>query len=181
MAPRLPTPTDPDTRRVLDRQVQVLFQVADDVLAGLTLEDCLAKPDPESWTVHRRDGRWFGELPEETADTPVPTLAWTLWHPLWWLAVLLAHTRGDEVPTPESVEWPGPSDSLPRLRTRWATWIDLLDGLSDDDLQSSRLTRFPYTDARPFIHVAGWASMELTKNLSEMCLLHRLATSQSPD
>ena len=49
-----------------------------------------------------------------------------------------------------------------------------MTALDEADLQSATLTRFPYRDGRPFAHILGWASMELTKNLSEMCLLRRV-------
>ena len=48
-------------------------------------------------------------------------------------------------------------------------------GLDEDDLSSGELSKFPYTDVRPFVHTIGWASMELVKNLSEMCMLRRIA------
>lgn len=175
MAARLPVPTDPAARAVIDRQVRVMFQLADEVLADLNLKECLWQIDPGSWTVHERDGRWFGELAEETPDLPTPSLGWTTWHPIWWLRTLLAHVRGEMVPDPESVEWPGPETAVESLRALWAEWSNLVASLGEDDLESSRLTSFPYHDDRPFVYVVGWASMEMTKNIAEMCLLRRLA------
>ncbi len=52
--------------------------------------------------------------------------------------------------------------------------MELVTALSEEELGSGTLTRFPNTDGRPFVHVVGWASMEFTKNLAEMCLLRRL-------
>ena len=156
-----------------------MFELADDVLAGVTLDECLRKPSEASWTVHRREGRWFGQLDDEPADLPTPSLGWTMWHPIWWLSVLLAHAHDEEVPRAEAVEWPGPSSSISTIRRLWADWVEYLAGLDDDALRSGRLTRFPYEDGRPFIYIAGWSSMELTKNLSEMCLLRRLGRDAS--
>lgn len=173
-ARRLPVPTDPEARAVIDRQAQVMFVLADEMLSDLTLDECLWQLHPGSWTVHRRGEHWYGELGDEPPDLPTPTLAWTLWHPIWWLTTLLAHTRGTEVPAVESVEWPGPGASLPVLRELWAEWSALVRSLGAADLQSGTLTRFPYDDGRPFVHVVGWASMELTKNIAEMCVLRRL-------
>ena len=104
----------------------------------------------------------------------VPSLAWTMWHPVWWMQTLLAHCRSQPVPSPESVEWPGPERALPALRRLWHDWMSLVGSLDATDLESGALTRFPYDDDRPFIHVAGSACMELTKNLSEMCLQRRI-------
>ena len=151
-----------------------MFELAEDVLAGVTLEECLWRPTEQGWTVHERGHQWFGELAEEPPDPPSPSLGWTMWHPIWWLSVLLAHSRGDPVPTPESIEWPGPQQSLPVIGDLWSQWETFLGNLTNDQLQSGELTRFPYQDDRPFVHIAGWASMELVKNLSEMCQLRRL-------
>lgn len=169
----LPPAADPGIRAVLDRQVQILLKLADEVLADVSLEECLHRFHPQSWTVHEREGHWFGELGEEPPDVPVPTLGWTMWHPVWWLETLLAASRGESLPAPDDVEWPGPQ-SVRRIRALWSEWTTFVASLTDDDLRSSALTRFPYTDGRPFVYVLGWASMEMTKNLGEMCLLRRL-------
>lgn len=76
---RLPIPSDPDPRKVLDRQVAVMFELAEDVLDGVTLEECLWISSDRSWTVHERDDGWFGELGEEPPDLPTPSLGWTMW------------------------------------------------------------------------------------------------------
>lgn len=152
-----------------------MLHLADDVMDGVTLDECLWRPTTEGWTVHQRDGRWFGELDEEPPDPPTPSLGWVMWHPIWWLSVLLADTRGEPVPAADSIEWPGPTESLPTIGHLWREWMDLLDDLTPDELASADRTGFPYRDERPFVHIAGWASMELTKNLSEMCQLRRIA------
>ena len=174
MTLRLPVPADFDVPSLLDRQVQVMFLLAEEVLADVSLDECLWRPNERSWTVHLRDGRWYGELDEEPPDVPIPSLGWTMWHPVWWLQTLLAATLDLPTPAVQEVEWPGPSATLPALREMWRQWTDILSALPQAELGSGRLTRFPYTDDRPFAYVASWASMELTKNLSEMCMLRRL-------
>lgn len=174
----LPPAVDPGLRAVLDRQVLVLLQLCDEVLNDVSLTECLHRFHPDSWTVHERDGRWFGELDEEPPNVPVPTLGWTMWHPVWWLETLLAVSRGDAAPSASDVEWPGPAATVARIRALWSDWTAFVGGLTDEDLASGELTRFPYTDGRPFAYVLGWASMEMTKNLSEMCLLRRLLRDQ---
>lgn len=174
MAVKLPTPTDSDIRAVLNRQVLVMLELADTSLAGVTLDECLYQVSEQSWTVHEVDGRLVGELSDEPPDLPTPSLAWTMWHPIWWLTVLLAHARDREIPAPESVQWPGPETSLATIRQLWADWTDFADKLDDDSLRSGELIRFPYTDGRAFVHTLGWSSMELVKNLAEMCMLRRL-------
>ena len=117
---------------MLDRQVQIMFECAAESLDGVRLKDCLWRLDPNSWTVHRRGGAWFGELAEEYPGLPTPSLAWTMWHPIWWLSTLLAHTREHDIPEITSVEWPGPDATLPALRGLWAEWMGSVNALGAD-------------------------------------------------
>ena len=158
-----------------------MFELARLVLSDLTLDECLWKPHPDSWTVHQRDGRWCGELGEETDDLPTPTLAWTMWQPIWWLRTLLAHSKGEPVPAAESVEWPGPATALQTLIDLWAEWSLFVAALDPAELESASRTSFPFGDERPFIYVVAWASMELTKNISEMSLLRRIQSDLTRD
>lgn len=156
----------------------ILFELSGEVLADVSLEECLHKFRPDAWSVHERDGRWYGMLEDEPPNIPVPTLAWTMWHPMWWMETLLTVSRGGSPLAAAEVEWPGPTTTVPKLRELWTEWTAFVDGLTEDDLRATELTRFPYTDGRPFAYVLGWASMEMTKNLSEMCLLRRLIRDQ---
>ncbi len=177
MAVRLPTPTDSDVRTVLNRQALVMFELANEVLEDVTLDECLWQISDRSWTVHESYGRFVGELGDEPPDLPTPSLGWTMWHPIWWLSVLIAHAHGQEIPAPESVEWPGPDSALATIRELWDEWMLFASELDEADLGSGELSKFPYTDGRPFVHTIGWASMELAKNLSEMCMLRRVANA----
>ena len=94
----LPPALDPGLRAVLDRQVLVLLELSDEVLKDVTLTECLRQFHPESWTVHEINGHWFGELEDEPPNVPVPTLGWTMWHPVWWLETLLAVSRSEDAP-----------------------------------------------------------------------------------
>ena len=70
--------------------------------------------------------------------------------------------------------WPGPDGTLPELRRLWGAWMAFVASHDDEALAAASTIAFPYDDGRPVIHVAGWASMELTKNLAEMCMQRRL-------
>ena len=51
-------------------------------------------------------------------------------------------------------------------RTEWRS-SDIVDALTEAELQSSQLTRWPFLD-RPFADVAAWVNLELTKNAAEI-------------
>lgn len=102
-----------------------------------------------------------------------------MWHPIWWLSVLLGHAHGRDIPVPESVEWPGPESSLGVIRQLSSEWVAFTASLDNSALNSGELTKFPYTDDQPFVHTIGWASMELVKNLTEMCMLRRIINDLS--
>lgn len=91
--------------------------------------------------MRERNVDWFGELDDEPPDLPTPSLAWTMWHPIWWLSVLLAHSNGSEVPTADEVPWPGPAHSLPVIQERWSAWMGFVDRLRAEELHAGALTR----------------------------------------
>lgn len=89
--------------------------------------------------------------------------------------MLLDRCTGAGTLTRQEVLWPGAENSLGTLRSLHDRWQRFLDSLDSDDLDSGELTRFPYTDGRPFAHVVAWVNIELMKNVAEMAQLRRMA------
>lgn len=161
---------------VLTVQLRITWSLAELVLPGATHEQCLWLPTPESWTVRDVGGVWVADWVEpEPQDVGPPSLAWCQWHVVWWWSTLLDHCTGHGTLRREDVPWPGAAEFLPTLRGLRDRWVAFLDTLTPADLASNELTRWPYTDGRPFEQVVGWVVVELMKNVAEMALLRRLA------
>lgn len=82
--------------------------------------------------------------------------------------MVLDHSFGDGTLSREQVVWPGNADYvrewLGRLQREWRA---VLAHVTDDDLRSTRRTRWPFRD-RPFGDVIAWVNIELTKNAAEI-------------
>jgi DinB superfamily len=161
---------------LLKTQLDLTWRFAREALDGLTGDEELWVPSHDSWTVRQGDdGRWVPDWEEpEPSPPPSASIGWVQWHVIWWWSTVIDRSfRGDEIQR-RDVTWPGPSRSMEAIDRLRREWLGYLDGLSEDDLSSGTLTRWPYTDDRPFLFVAGWVNMELMKNVAEMALIRRV-------
>jgi hypothetical protein len=82
--------------------------------------------------------------------------------------MVLDHSFGDGTLSQENVAWPGSADAvrewLGRLEGEWRT---ILERLTDEDLQSTERTRWPFQN-RPFGALVAWVNIELAKNAAEI-------------
>jgi len=154
---------------VVREQTDVIMRFGRGALSDLTTEELFWRPAPASWTVQREATGWVADWMEpEPEQLPPPTLAWQLWHCCWWLSMVIDHSFGDGRLHRANFDWAGPDvgfDAIVQLHDCWREHCDGLDAASWDD---GDLVRWPYTDGRSFTLLAGWVSMELTKNLAEM-------------
>lgn len=161
---------------ILKHQLHVTWSLADLVLDELSDEEALWCPSPRSWTVGRgADGQWHADWTEpEPWPAPPASIAWIQWHVIWWWSTVLDRSFGDGLLRREQVTWPGASEALAAIDHLRQRWIARLDSLTESDLLDGALTKWPYTDGRPFSFVAGWVNIELMKNTAEMCQLRRM-------
>lgn len=154
---------------VVAKQVAVIVELGRQALAGLSVEEISWQPTPDSWTIRCTGGRWIADWTEpEPDDLDPPSLGWQLWHTAWWLSMVLDHSFGPGTLSREAFGWEGPARGFAVVDELQARVLDGMLAVPDEGWISSELTRWPYTDGRPFGLVAGWVSMELTKNISEM-------------
>lgn len=154
---------------VVAKQMAVIVDLGRDALADLSMEEIAWQPTPNSWTVHDTGDRWIPDWVEpEPDDLDPPSLGWQLWHAAWWLSMVLDRSFGPGTLTREMFEWEGPERGFAVVDDLQAAVVDAMLAVPDEGWIASELTRWPYTDGRPFGLVAGWVSMELTKNVSEM-------------
>ena len=159
-----------EARSYLMRQFETAWKLANLHLEGLSTEECLWRPAPEGLHVKQDpDGRWRADWPDrEGYDLGPASIAWITWHMGFWWSMVLNHSFGDGALLRENVTWPGNPDGvrewLGRLQGEWRI---ALEGMTDEDLRSSRRTRWPFQD-RPFGDVVAWLNVELTKNAAEI-------------
>lgn len=154
----------------LIRQLDIAWALVSFHLDGLTTDECLWRPARRGLHVRRDpDGLWRADWPEhEGYDLGPPSIAWTTWHICFWWSMVLDHSFGRAALSREQVHWPGGADEvragIQELQRRWR---EELERLTDDDLRSTRFTRWPLQE-RPFGDVVAWANVELVKNAAEI-------------
>ena len=159
-----------EARGYLIRQFETAWQLTSYHLDGLATEECLWRPARKGLHVHQGpDGKWRADWPEhEGYHLGPPSIAWLTWHLGFWWWMVLDHSFGSGSLSRAHVMWPGTADGVRlwvhRLQGEWRA---VLERLTDDDLRSARLTRWPFQD-RPFGDVVAWANVELTKNAAEI-------------
>ncbi|WP_067966039.1 DinB family protein [Nocardiopsis trehalosi] len=163
---------------LLTRQLDIAWALFEHHLADLDDTAHLWEPAPGAWTVRPdAEGRWVPDwqVPE---PEPVPTLtiAWLTWHIGYWWTTTLGHCVDGSAPDREEIFWPGSADAaaawLRDLHTRWRA---VLEPLTDADLDSTeRTATLPWGAGMTLGDVAGWVTVELTKNVAEIGIVHHL-------
>jgi hypothetical protein len=159
-----------EPRGYLIRQFETAWKLTTLHLEGLGTEECLWRPARAGLHVHQvSEGHWRADWPEhERYDLGPPSIAWLTWHLGFWWSMVLDHSFGEATLSREIVEWPGNAagvrEWVGRLQERWR---QVLEEITDEDLRSSRRTRWPF-QGRPFGDVVAWVNVELTKNAAEI-------------
>jgi hypothetical protein len=105
----------------------------------------------------------------EPDPIPVPTIAWITWHLGWWWSVTLDHLRARAPRDRTDVTWPGDAAStVTWLRRLHTEWIEVLDALTDDDLDTQATFPWQGDPTMTVAHTLAWANTELAKNASEI-------------
>lgn len=149
-----------------------------EALDGLTEAEALWLPAKESWTVRENEaGLWIPDWIEpEPPSLPPTSIAWIQRHVIWWWSTVIDRSFGEGTLERHNVTWPGSSQAMTIINDLKTAWFERLEELTDAELSSSELTKWPYPD-RPFAIVADWVSIEFMKNVAEMCLLRHSSPS----
>ncbi len=163
-------------RNTLLRQFQTTSQLLHYHLDTLTTAECLWRPSTKGLHVYRSaDGSWNADWPDrEDYDIGPPSIAWTTWHIGFWWSMVLSHSFADGSLDRTDVRWPGDAAGV----SSWIgglenQWLRSISGLNDEELASSDLSRWPFSD-RPFADVVAWANVELAKNAAEIGMVRFL-------
>ncbi|PMR62457.1 damage-inducible protein DinB [Verrucosispora sp. ts21] len=169
-------------RDLLRWQFDLTWLLFDYHLQRLTPEQFRWEPVAHCWTV-RRDaaGRWVPDWADTEPDpVPVPTVAWLTWHIGWWWGVALDHLQGRPPRERTEIHWPGDGtptiEWLDELRTQWH---DVLNRLTDADLDQVAPFPWPYDPEHTVAHLLAWVNAELMKNAAEIGQLRLLHQADS--
>ena len=166
-----PTPSSTaSTRDFFLRQLDIGWKLLSYHLDGLTTADCLRRPAGRGLHVHQDgDGQWRADWPDhEGYDLGPPSIGWITWHIGFWWSMVLDHSFGGATLMREEVTWPGTADAARSwIEGLHQQWRQAVERLSEEDLHSNRLTRWPLRD-RPFGDVVAWVNIEVTKNAAEI-------------
>ena len=157
-------------RDVLLQQFDTAWMLTNYHLETLTTDECLWRPAARGLHVQQLpDGRWRADWPDhEGYDLGPSSIAWLTWHLVFWWSMVLDHSFGEARLSREDVVWPGSADAVRTEIARLeAEWRNALTNLTDDDLRSSRRSRWPLAD-RPFHDIVAWLTVELSKNAAEI-------------
>ena len=170
-----------DVRDSLLWQLEIAWKLATYHLNSLTTEECLWRPSFVGLHVWKNArGEWVADWPEqETYDIGPPSIAWVTWHMGFWWSMVLDHSFGTSALRREDVLRSGGADATRAwLGSLHSQWLDNVQDLPVEDVEGSRLTRWPF-QGRPFRDVVAWANLELAKNAAEIGYARFLYASRS--
>ena len=138
-------------RDVLRWQFRLAWSLGAEVhFPALTDENCLWRPTPDAWTVHRDgNGVWREDWQVPEPDpAPPSTIGWLTWHLVWWWRDLRSRADGGRPVTRGQSPWPGGADAVrSALLDLHAGWDAAFDRWTDADLE--RPFAFPWPRPRP--------------------------------
>lgn len=175
-------PVSVSRRDLLRWQFDLTWSLMELHLEELKPEDFLWEPAARCWTVRPGvDGVWVPDWEDSEPDpVPVPTIGWITWHIGWWWSVTLDHARRRTPRDRGEISWPGDGRAtIEWLRALRAEWLEVLDRLTDADLDAT--APFPWRDSPELTvaHMVGWVNSELMKNTAEVGQLRLLRAASA--
>lgn len=138
-------------------------------MEGLGEEEALWAFAPGSLRVRREPDGWQADWPDSEAYAMgPPTIAWVMWHILYWWTTALDRSFGEGGLEGEHPPWPGSvqgaREAVCSLHDRW---VEALEGLDEEAFLSQEHAAWPFS-GRAFGDVALWLNAELMKNAAEI-------------
>ncbi|NGF58271.1 DinB family protein [Parapedobacter sp. SGR-10] len=166
----MPTPIENNLMKCLIEQFKISNQLLTYHLNTLTIEECLWQPSKKGIYLKRIGAdKWKGTFPEsEDYKVGPPNIAWLTWHIDFWWSMVINHSFEEGTLGMDDIVW---QPSIEKITNQFETlaqkWLKLISGLSTDDLNSSKYSKWPITDC-PFSGVVAWLNLELMKNAAEI-------------
>lgn len=151
-------------------------------LEGLTDEELLWEPTPETWTVRTgrnggsvrsSDSAWWAPTPDAE---PPRTLAWSMGH-LGAGSLIRADWLVGSHQMIEGPDWPVTAEAaIVFLREGLDSWRSGLDEMSDEDLDTVGRSAYPggLDPQLPLMDIVWWVNKELLWHAAEIWLVRDL-------
>ena len=132
-------------------------------------EEALWTFSPSGLQVRKQDDEWHIDWPEsESYEIGPSSIAWIMWHIIYWWSTALDYNFGDGTLKKEEVLWPGSIEQANRtIKELHDKWVSKLSDLSDSEYKSKQYSKWPFEDQN-FVDIALWLNGELMKNVAEI-------------
>ncbi len=132
-------------------------------------EEALWAFSPAGLQVRKQETGWRADWPETESYTLGPaSIAWTLWHIIYWWSTALDHNFGKGTLRKEDIPWPGTVESAKAaISALHEEWVARLNSLSEADYLSEQYSIWPLP-GRSFSDTALWLNGEFMKNTAEI-------------
>ncbi|MEA4925880.1 MAG: DinB family protein [Syntrophomonadaceae bacterium] len=156
-------------KNLLIEQLEIAWKLFEYHTENLSDTECYHKQSEKSLCVFNDNGKLRGDFPEtESYEIGLPTIAWVLWHIIFWWSSAINYSFADGSLTKDDVFYPGTVNAAVEKITALKTeWVKGIMSMTDKDLLSSERAKFPFAD-RPFYEIAAWLNLELMKNAAEI-------------
>lgn len=154
---------------------EILFQL--DIGWQLFLYHCTDLEDEEAlWCktshglqVRRQAEMWVADWPDTEAYTiGPPSIAWILWHMMYWWKGTLSASKENQILEREEVIWPGSvALAIQELKGCYDDWAAFLGAMTEQEFRSGELCRWPF-EGKSMYALALWLNAELMKNVAEI-------------
>lgn len=150
-------------------QLEMTWQLYLYHLDNLEDEEALWALSPKSMQVYKENEGWKTTWPEtESYEMGPSSIAWTLWHIIYWWSTALDANFGEGTLEREDVLWPGSVEKArERINELHDQWIVKLNSLSEAEFSSSKYSKWPL-EGQNFTNTALWLNAELMKNTAEI-------------
>ncbi len=151
-------------------QFSIAKQLLDYHLTSLDQEEYMWPSPKSSLHIKEEKGEWYAELPHtEAYDIGPPSISWTLWHITYWWEMVLDYSFGEDRLSKEDIKVTNDVEEIKMyIKSLAHRWEKILSALTDYELHSKELSKFPFNKEVEFHKLASWLNLELMKNASEI-------------
>lgn len=110
-------------------QLDIAWQLFEYHCHELTEKEAMWCKTDQGLQVRKIDGNWNVDWPDTEAYTIGPaSIAWTMWHIIFWWKNALSTTRNGKTIAKEEILWPGSVElAINEIRKCHEDWIDFIE------------------------------------------------------